>query len=179
MQQVCGYFFKKFRQLLLTNKPAEKIFDKCPQSCVNSRSPMAFPHISYCQGQDSHNVLASYQGKTWTDTALQSQALVSTMGKLHYKGKENFTSQSSLIHMVRTLRLQAYRWSTTVFLFWGGPYELCIAISNAKPVDQILLSEAVTRVPSLQSPESLRIADISDLVLWGKFQAYQREIWDF
>lgn len=96
VQQICGYFLKKFRQLLLTNKPAEKIFDKCPQSCVNSRSPRAFPHskiqnISYCQGQDSHNVLASYQDKNWTDTALQSQALVSTMGKLHYKGKENFT----------------------------------------------------------------------------------------
>lgn len=48
-------------------------------------------NISYCQRQDSDNVLASYQDKTWTHTTLQPQPLVSIMGKLHYKGKENFT----------------------------------------------------------------------------------------
>lgn len=96
VQQICGYFLKKVQTIVANKKkPAEKIFDKYPQSCVNGTSPLAFPHIkiqniSYWQGQGSDNGLASYQDKTWTHTTLQSQPLASIMGKCHHKGKKNF-----------------------------------------------------------------------------------------
>lgn len=93
VRTICSCLFKKFRELLLTSKPAEKIFGKCPQSCVNSRSPWVFLHkkiqnVSCCQGQASDHVIASYQGKTCTHITSLPQPLVSTMGKLHYKGGE-------------------------------------------------------------------------------------------
>lgn len=43
----------------------------------------------HCQEQDSDCVLASYQDETRSHNTPPYQPLVSTMGKLHYKGKEN------------------------------------------------------------------------------------------
>lgn len=68
-------------------------------------------------------------------------------------------------------------WRTTVLLFWGGLYKLCIVIWNAKPVDQNLLSEVDTFISVTRITPDCRL--ISDLVLWSIFQAYQREIWGF